>query len=182
MKFRNGSAAALRFHRSYTVRPPVINKDVWRKDRSVLRVLMRWMPAKQLAKLWGLGHDLCLLLCPKPILAKFHLSTLLKFPTEFYALCKVAKLRSYETFAGETEQPWVHPIHCTMNRSQCLLIQGIQPWDFWWTWAPWIFCSCGTSFVIVIIDIHQEQPGSLVAGPAFCWRKQLQLFKNYVSD
>lgn len=32
----------------HTQRPPVINKDVWRKDRSVLRVSMRWMPAKQL--------------------------------------------------------------------------------------------------------------------------------------
>ena len=45
---------------------------------------------------------------------KVPYSTLLKCPTKL-ALCKVAKLRSYETFAGETEQPWVHPIHCTLH-------------------------------------------------------------------
>lgn len=36
------------------------------------------------------------------------------------------------------------------------------------------FCSCGTSFVIVIIDIHQEQPDSLVASSVFCATSAIQ--------
>ena len=58
-----------------------------------------------------------------------------------------------------------NPIHCTLQVTMSVN-STIRPWDLWWS-EHHFFCSCGTSFVIIIIDIHQEQPGSLVGSSGF---------------
>lgn len=106
---------------------------------------------------------------------KVPYSTLLKFPTETRTLQSSCS-SSYETFAGETEQPWVHPIHCTMNRSQCLLIQGIQPWDFWWNWAQFLL-----QLRHFLCNRHHRHPPRTAGQPLLpAFFVLLQLFKNYV--